>query len=449
MRQLYSVSVAFVCVVAVGPASAQIVQPPSRSSNGLFGGSRATVDPNRTGQEISATVNLLGSYEDNLTPPDQNVVTDPFIERQSGTTGSVSGEMRYRYGRASRLLESTGRAYVHGFRDLGVSPMYGGSADLFGSTRLGQRTRLGAGAYASYQPTFMLTSGAPLSDVEVAPINPTSGVVDIRTRNAYGTSTFTVDWTRRQHTRFTYDYSRVRVTGGALTNSSTHNAGAAHTWDVSRPFGLLTSYGLSEMNANTSGFQARPTRTQTALLGVELRKRVSRTRSMLFNAGGGAMHVRATSEFDNRLFNYVVPSYFAGSRLDVGRTWSVAFDAHRDVTMLDAVSPQSFVNDTVNLRLGGQLSTSWQLAFYGSWSQGKPHQGEIGSFDAGNGSAQVQYNLMRCCSLIGSYEFYYHLLHQIEAVPAGFPRRFERNAIAVGISMFLPLYGQFRGTGRN
>lgn len=443
--------VVFALALAGGSASAQIVQPPPRSSNGLFGGSRGTIDPDRTGQELSATVNVLGSYEDNLTPPDQSVITDPFVERQSGTTGSVGGEMRYRYGRTTRSLETIGRAYVHSFRDLGISPMYGGSADIFGSTRLGRRTSLGGGAYASSQPTFMLTSGAPVSDGgEIATVNPTSGVVDMRTRTAYGTSAFAVDWTRRQRTNVTYDFSAVRVTGLTLTNSTSHNVGVAQNWDVSRPLGLLASYGLTEMRATTAGFPTRPTRNQNAQVGVELRKRVSRTRTLLFNVGGGAMHVRAMSEFDNRLFNYVTPSYFVGSRLDMGRSWSVAFDAHRDVSMLDAVSPQSFVTDQLSLRLGGQLSTAWLLAFYGAWSQGNPHEGQIGSFEAGNGSAQLRYRMMRCCDIISSYEFYHHFIRDVEAIPAGFPRRFERNAVVVGISMFLPLYGQFPGTtGRN
>jgi hypothetical protein len=155
------------------------------------------------------------------------------------------------------------------------------------------------------------------------------------------------------------------------------------------------------------------------------------------------------SEFDNRLFNYVTPSAFVGTRLDLGRTWAVAFDAHRDVTMLDALSPQSFVNEVVSLQLGGRLARSWLLALNGSWSEGKAHQGDLGSFEAGNGSAQVQYNLTRCCSVVGGYTFYTHRLRDIEAVPAGFPRRFERNAVSVGISIFLPLYGQFSGTGRD
>jgi hypothetical protein len=188
---------------------------------------------------------------------------------------------------------------------------------------------------------------------------------------------------------------------------------------------------------------------QNGMFGIELRKRVSRSRTMQFNVNGGAMHVRTTSEADNRLFDYVTPSASVGVQLDAGRTWAFAFNANRDVSVIEAVTSQSFVSDSYSLWLGGRVAPSWLLAFYGSWSQGSPHEGEVGSFEAGNGSAQVQYNVATCCSILGSYEFYTHRLRDIAAIPAGFPSRFERNALVVGVTIFLPLYGQFSRTERD
>jgi hypothetical protein len=438
-------SVAFACALAGGPASAQVLQPPPRSLNGLFGGPRATTD-----RELSATINLTGSLEDNVAPGDQEVSTDPFLERRSGSTASASGELRYRHGTATRSIESMGSGYVHSFRNIGVTPMYGGNAALAASTALGGRTTLGGGAYGSYQPSFMLTTTlGPLSGAEIPVLNPTTGVIDLRTSTLVGTSTVTYSWTPRQHTGLTYGYNRNRVFGGALTNSTSHEAGVSHGWDVSRPFGLQLSYRRSELRANSGGSPTRPTMNQSGMVGIELRKRVSRTRTMQFNLNGGAMHVRTLSETDNRLFDYVTPSASAGVRLDMGRTWALAADANRDVSVIEAVTTQSFVTDSFSLRLGGRVATSWVLAFYGAWNQGKPHQGEFGSFEAGNGSAQVQYNVTSCCSVLVGYEFYTHRLRDINAVPAGFPSRFERNALVVGVSIFVPLYGQFSRTGRD
>jgi hypothetical protein len=452
MRQLCS-CLALVCAVAAGPVSAQVIQPPPRSSNGLFGGPRAAQDPNRTGQELSATVNLLGSYEDDLAPAGEGITTDPLLPRRSGTTGVLSGDMRYRYGSAVRSVDASGQGYVHSFRNIGVTPMYGGNAELRGSTQLGSRTTLTGNAETRYQPTFTLTSGGtPEAELEApVPTDPTVGILEWQSMTVGAGTMLTRAWSPRQRTNLSYAYSRIRVTGQTPMRSAGQEGALAHEWDARRYLSLSASYKYSGLRSQASGQPSQPVDSHTGDFGFQLRRRLSRTRTLAFTGSAGAMRVKTVSSFDGRPLEYIAPSGNVGVRLDLWRTWAVSADFHRDVTVLEGVTTQSFLSDIGTLWLGGRLGPAWILAVTGQWSQGKPHQGgDLGSFEAGNGTGQVQYVLTRSLTLVGSYAFYMHRLRDVSAVPAGFPRRFERNAVTMGVTIFLPLYGQFPATtGRN
>jgi hypothetical protein len=396
-------------------------------------------------------VSTLGTYEDNLSPTGEGGIADPTIARRSGTTGLISGEGEYRYGHTTRFLEADGQAYVHSFRNIGVTPMYGGSFELRGSSRLGRRSTVTGGAGIRWQPSFSLTpmTGADDIQTETAPTDPTSGVLEMRTRNVSGSSTLTHSWNLRHRTNMSYGYSQFRATGVSPVQSQSQEAALGHNWDLRRSVSLLALYQYQELRSDVNGLFERPSDTQTGNLGVELRRRISRTRTVSISGGGGAMHVSTVSSIDGLPLRYVAPSGYASARMDIGRTWSVSFDARRDVSVLEGLSTQSFLTNMMTAWAGGRIGRDWLLTFSGSFSDGTANEGDVGSFTSSNGMAQLQYSVMRCCTIITGYSFYTHRLRDVAAVPLGFPSHFDRNAVSVGFSMWMPFYGSFAGTGRS
>lgn len=441
---------------SAGDAAAQVLQPPPRSTRGLFGAPRHA-DPNRADHELSLTFSLLGGYEDNLSP-DGNVVTDPLAPRQSGTTGLFSGNAQYAYGTPTRFVSVNGRGYMNSFRNLELRPMFGGEVSVTGSTQLGDKAGVTANVGGRYQPTFTLGAvglGAPqVQSGAVAPTDPTSGISEMRSAGANATSTFTYNWSLRNRTNAGYGFSRQRVTSTTQVNSRTHVASFGHNWDASRAIGLLATYQYSGHTSEQPQAVARPVDSQQGQVGLEIRKAISPTRRIVFTGGAGAMRVETVSSFGDRPFEYVAPSGFGGARLDLGRTWAVSVDVRRDVTVLEGLTQQSFLTDIGSLWLGGNVGRSWTAAVSGAFSRGRPHEGEIGSYESLNGTAQLQYVLARCCTVVSSYSYYAHRLRDLSAIPAGFPNRFDRNVVNVGFTLWLPLYGAFPAgrpvtTGRN
>jgi hypothetical protein len=450
MRQAL-LACALLGVVCVTDAAAQVLQPPPRSTRptrGLFGAPRIA-NPNRADHELTLQFNMLGGYEDNLSPTG-SVVTDPFTPRQSGTTGLLSGSLQYNYGTMTRYVSVSGRAHMNSFRGgLDLRPMFGGSVSVNGATPLGSKAALSANINGQYQPSFAIASGgASSADVlggVAAPPDPTAGVSEIRSLGTDASSTLTYNWSRRQRTNVGYGYTRQRVTADTNVNSQTHMAMFGHTLDFSRAIGGVFSYQRSSHSSEQARAQAavRPVDSHQGQLGVEIRKSVSPTRRLVFNAGVGALRVSTISELDQLPFEYVAPSGYAGARLDLGRTWAVTANFRRDVTVLEGLTQQSFLTDAGTVWLGGNLGRSWVLALTGGFSQGRPHEGEFGSYESRQATAQLQYELGRCCSALGSYSIYSHKLNDIAAVPAGFPNRFDRNSVSVGFIVWLPLYGSF------
>jgi hypothetical protein len=158
--------------------------------------------------------------------------------------------------------------------------------------------------------------------------------------------------------------------------------------------------------------------------------------------------VRTPKALDTGEVNYRAPSGYATIRVDLWRTWAVAADWHRESTMINGLTRQSFLTSAFGLSLGGDIQRKVSLAVAATYFDGAPHQGDTGSFASLTSTAQAQYNVRRCCSIFSNYSYSKHDLRDVAAVPEGFPRHFKRNEARIGLTVWLPLYGTFPVDGR-
>jgi hypothetical protein len=132
-------------------------------------------------------------------------------------------------------------------------------------------------------------------------------------------------------------------------------------------------------------------------------------------------------------------------RIDLGRTWAIAADARRQVSMLEGLTLQSFVTTAATLWVGGNLGNRTLVSWTGTHSRGASHAGESGAYSSAGMSAQAEYTVSRCCAILMNYSYYEHQVLDVAAVPVGFPTVYERNTARVGVTVWLPLYGTFPG----
>jgi hypothetical protein len=261
------------------------------------------------------------------------------------------------------------------------------------------------------------------------------------------TSSFDFRWNARNNTSAWFGYSDDHVSGVVPTTSRGHIESVTHAWDFQRTLSLRLEYQYSDQTMEVPLQPEQPVDSHNARVALDWRKRLSRTRTVSFGGGPGVMRVRSVSSSEAGPLDYLTPSMTAQARLDLGRTWSVSANADRAVTVLDGVTQQSFLTDVGSLWLGGDIGESWVVALSGSFSRGAPHEGEIGSFEAWTGRAQLQFAVASCCAVVGTYSYYSHLMRDVSSVAPGFPSRVENKAVRVGMTFWLPLYGRF-GAGR-
>ncbi len=62
-----------------------------------------------------------------------------------------------------------------------------------------------------------------------------------------------------------------------------------------------------------------------------------------------------------------------------------------------------------------------------------------GTFAVYGGMAQFRYAFARCCAASLNYDYYYYKLDSVSVIPTGLPPQYDRNAVMVGVTFWLPL----------
>ena len=105
-------------------------------------------------------------------------------------------------------------------------------------------------------------------------------------------------------------------------------------------------------------------------------------------------------------------------------------------------SLESFATNQVSVMATGTLSRRIEAAFGTNVSNGQSGGTEApGTFLMYSGLAQLRYAFARCCAATLNYDYYYYDLDGVSQTPTGLPPQYDRNAIRVGLTFWLPLRG--------
>jgi hypothetical protein len=427
---------AITTIIASAPGlEAQVLQPPPRSAP-----DRPATEPTRAAHQFVLNVNALSGWEDNVL--DEGALAgNPLAPARSSLTGVLSSGGYYRYGTAARHVDANVRAYTNSFRSLDMRAMHGADSTVGGVMPLGRRLVISATGNTRSQPGLTIGSLQSGEDVAVTE-DPTAGISELRTTAHHGVVTTEFTLSGRQLVTATAGYSRETVTATTSTVARTHTARITHGWDFRQAVGLRSSFERARHTSEAAeGSVAVDSDTLT--LALQVRRRVSRTRQFTVSGGVGAARIVTTRQLEGDPFAYLSPALHGAAQLDLGRTWSLLGEFRREVQTLEGVTQQSFITDVAMLTMGGYLGRSIVVALSGSYFDGNPHQGDVGSFASRGGTGQIQYLLARCCALVTSYSYYWHHLRGIDTIALSYPTRFDRNTVRFGLVVDVPLIGSY------
>ena len=449
-----TILMALVCVcAAAADASAQQVQRPARPYRGLFGGG-PPADPNRTRSELTFTGSLLVGHDSSVSPGGSGGAIDPTLERRSGGTLTGEGALKYFHGRDRRSVSIDGRAVTLGYTGIGVDPTLGGYASLSGETNLGRVMQLRLYQSFAYEPTLVLDSTtstgglSPIAGVDApvaAPVGVTSGYLEQRSWSSNSSVSLDRRWTPRHTTQVVAGYLRstfLDELGYDTRSVSTH---ASHSWQFARTstFRTLYSHNDSTSDASASGLTT-PMTHQRIDASFGYARRLSPTRHLSLSMGGGGTYVTTLNPATRADLNYWMPSGAGSLSVDLGRTWSVAANYLRGVSVLQSVSLTSFATDSANVAVNGLVSSRIETSLTATYSNGQAGGANTrGRFENYTGSLQVRYALSRCCATAVNYDYYVYKFRDVADLSTDFLSNFDRQAIRVGFTLWLPLYGRY------
>jgi hypothetical protein len=432
-------------------AEAQAVQRPTRPYRGLFGGGPPP-DPNRTRQELTFTASFLGGYDDVVTPTGVSP-TDPTFVRESGFAGFGDANLRYWYGRNSRYVSLEGGAYSNVYSDTNVTPSVGTNLRFIGETELARTNVVQVRLGASYDPSLVLGAYGPLLDGVTDPSllpdsGQTAGFVEQRSWSTDTALRFSRRMTTRQTATLEYGYSMRTYLDELGYDNKAQLGTVEYEWAASRRGTLRGTYEYS--NGDLEDFFGLPTPliSHTMEFGGGYTRRFSPSREMTLTAGAGATHVDTLSSLDRAPITYWTPSGYGSLGIDIGRSWMLSASYRRAINVLQGVSLQSFATDVGSVRADGLISRRLEGVFSASYSNGTSGSGEEpGRYETYNGNAQLNYALSRCCAVSLVYDYYYYNLTDVADLSPGLPPRYDRNAVRVGFSLWLPLVGTYATPG--
>jgi hypothetical protein len=249
--------------------------------------------------------------------------------------------------------------------------------------------------------------------------------------------------TRRTSTGVGYTYFRSLHEGGvtSVMSNKNHSATLNVSQQINRSLSTHGTYRFTRRFGDQAGFQFDGV-THTVTYGFGWSVPITRTRTLGISAGGGGSAVENGGNP-----RYWLPTYYAGLKTDIARSWVFSADYLQFSTAVDSPlsSPDTYLTRSLLLTVGGNLTGRLSLAVNTGASTGhiaanQSITGTVGRFTAANASVQLALSLTDDLSAIGSVTYYQSELtgaaNQITVPTSG---DFRRSAVRAGLTWDLPL----------
>lgn len=474
-RPAHVLALALLAAGTLAPAAAS-AQQPTRPFRGLFGAGRPP-DQNRMRHEVTAVVNALGGYDDNLNPTSIQggipqgagaITSSPLATRPSGYLGSADVEVRYSASKTTRSFNVTGRTFASTFQNISGPPISGSELNASQRFSIGRRNDISFSETVQRMPYFTASF--------LGPIQATAGVVNAQpallnaatlgVSTTMGTSaSIEREWTRRMRTTVQYGYTNRAHQDPRVFRNVSHGGTATITRTIGRrDHNLHASYGRNDYDLSQMGI-VRGIVTNSFQGGGSYQRRLGRRRTMSVTGGGGMQHV---NRYDAVVYDYWMPTSYANAVVEIGRSWSATTTYRQSLNVLPApvFTSNSFLSHALSVGAGGYVHDRLDLTFNVLLSNGtvsglasSTNASNPGSYRGYTSVAQARVQLNRFWSAIVVFNRYDGRINGIplsqQPLQTTIPPTTQRNAVSVGFSWGVPLFGYFDssnpmvGSGRN
>ena len=432
-------------LAATGAVNAQVLTPPPRVAQ------TQRTDPTPTTHTLLLNGSLLGGYDDNVSPADQLQAPD-VVFRQSSYTGSGSANLRYSLANGSRALDVSGGGTANAYTNVGgdSGPLYGTDASVSFRTPIGARNSLSLSQSVNRSPYIsmgLFNSVVPTGPVAYDPNgNPLNGLIDGNILSLASVVSVARTWARRTNSTLSYNFQNSMYRGGSVEFSDkSHAASLAVSQQFWRSTAVQGSYNVVLRGARQIGVSYDGL-THGLALGFTTTRPITRTRTLLIAAGGGADLVDVTG--GSRFWQ---PSYYGRLGIDLGRSWNVSASYSQATSLLHTPlsAPDSYLTQTGVLSVGGNLGSRMDVVVNGGFTRGEVDAinsavGAAGDYTAYTAATQLRARLTNWWSALVGVNYYESELSGAAQQFLQSSGHYERTSVRAGLSWTVPLYASVR-----
>jgi hypothetical protein len=195
------------------------------------------------------------------------------------------------------------------------------------------------------------------------------------------------------------------------------------------------------------GDPGRPLLEHRIAGGFDVSRRLDSRRSLVLAAEGGALRVESSGAPSNERYQIWTPFVSARAQADLSQDWYLFGQYRRGAETVPGLSisdaAEAYITDNVNASLTGLLTDRIDLVLSGAFAAGSVGGGASRSqYRTSGGSVQVRIAVTRMLAVVTSY-YHYRYEFTDTVLPEGFPPAYNRNAVRVGLSLWLPMYGGY------
>jgi len=157
----------------------------------------------------------------------------------------------------------------------------------------------------------------------------------------------------------------------------------------------------------------------------------------------GAARVEAVNSLTLQTYQDWAPTGSANLDLRLSPLWNVEGSYRRDINTFQGVTDEVYTTDTASLSTGGSVTEIIDLrvgATYGNWKT-QVGSGLTDTMDVYGASVQLRVAMTKTIGATAAYYYYYHRYSNPGSLPEGFPPEYDRHAVRVGLTLWVPLAG--------
>jgi hypothetical protein len=442
---------------AASVAAAQTSPRPQRPFRGLFGGGGSR-DPQAPRSSVALLLDYNSTYDEHLAPAGEGggASADPSTA-PAGMINEVEATLRFeRVSQVSNFGLDVGGYFRHYGSDPSETTT-GGSLNANASRNYGRNNRnnIRFSQSVRYDPVYVgngVSLITPVDFVGEIPVDPTG----LYFRDSW-TSDTSLGWssqmTRDDRLALSYGFTLQDYPDDAGGDAKRHNISAVYDHEFSRTFSLLTNYQFAKADVELNARFARPLWEQFITVGPQYTKRLSPTRQVRFGAGFGGTYVKEQDQFTGVERTNWSPTGQANAGIDLGRDWSLGGSYARSVTYLTGLVRQSLLLDSVEISLQGLPAERVEFSSTFGYSNQASGLNDLAAalgqdFTSMNFGTRARIALTRTLALTVGYSYYDYDFGANANLVEGVPQQFSRNVGAVGLTVWLPLYGRTMAAAR-